>query len=1835
MSALLAGIAVIASALVPALPAAAEEPPAPTPVVEPVETPTPVVEPVETPTPTPTPTAAPGETISYVGTLQRLAEDGNAIDENIVLLGVNTYGWLQVDISALTPAALIGSVNLTFSVPEGLVLSSDGSTRFTQLANYSTSVSPLVAVSAGPVKQIAERETAALVNQTPMTAGTHHIYAVLVSPNSTAKSSSQTGAKVATSVAHANTYWSDQSGGGIGFTLDKTLPWYQSTYSCKTNSGSAALWNQAMAKAKTAGFVPGKNNHLALFFPSNANCAGSIGLGTIGGSVNQGGLVWVIGTDSQVAQASLAHELGHNMSLGHADWAACPSVNPLVGRRFDKINYNDEPEYDSQGPFVDCEELYYGDVTDVMGFGLGSPFGTGGALSSPNAIRSGIWPSDAWATAPVAVDTPYTLQPVSGHSGLRSVVVQDTDGQLYFVEYRNQTNEDAAPSGFCGYYTCSAFPEPDAANAIVFDSPNVRILRFEPEYFAGYPGYDTFVIGRNYYGAGYTGAGTFWTGGSVGVGMKIEVVSVSGSSASIKITRTAPVTTDQDWVILDHSVAYDSKVRVGDTLTALLGDWWNATSYVFHWTRDGSEFLTSSTAQTYTLTNDDRGHVIDVYVTSTPTPAGGYVNFVNLCPNTAPNNLGIYSCNGPTPLVASGVYQAADPGTVLIDNSATPLQAVLDTDWLDTATPVAYQWYRGTTAITGATHATYTPTSADYNQLLKVRVSLTVLGYGNTVKRYSAAKNYSITSTGAITLAGTPQVGTEFTIGSDTMSYSTVDGAVSPSFAYRWLRNGVPISGTDAADDADYTTQSADYGTKLSLRVTASSPGWVSKVYTTPAVTISLKGDIANTGASPTVTPTPTSPLILTSDFTGVVTEPNVTTSYQWYRVNPTTLAETAITGATLPTYKPVTADHPYELKVRVTVKKLNYTSIVRFSTATRYSVIATPTAPVIINEQKVGQQLEIGPRTYTDPAGGDITEVLTYQWYRSGVAISGAEAKTSTYVLKTADKGYKITVKVTAAAPGLISSVATSASTQSIGTNTITGWDDPFAPVTFDGSSTDYKTVLNAGNQATAGFGLQLHLTLTYQWYRGSTAIPNATSSKYTLTSADRNANVWVRVKVTKPASGSTTYTPSVKSSPPIDYTLYSSGGVFIHAFGTLSTGIELTPQVPTYTDHDGNVISPVSQKFQWYRTIGTTTTAITGATNSYYFLKSADVGARITVKVTTGYLHFIAQTATITTDPPTTKVVKGTLLNTATAPTVTVSDPATNELLATPPDVTGQIQFPTSLTQHATFTYQWLRDNLPIANATASKYKLQAADWGKDVSVSVKANLSGYNSVSLPQSTPIPYSITLDGNPSHVPRLTGGYWRVGESIQVVDYANFLTKDGPLVSPPVTFQWYRAGVAIPGETNASHLLVAADYHQVMSLKYTVKSPGYVPLITTLSPPPNDPDYIIEKGVTATVPTVEVESGPGLGTLVATVSTPSPALPAPSYKYQWTRDTVAITGATLATYKLTSADFGKDISVKVTMTRTNFNPAVTQLEVQPDPAIDYSIKGDDPAVLSGTPSVGATLHVDPPVFLEPDNTPLVLTPTYTYRWYSGTTLLTTTTVPDLVVPSSWLGKTSIRVKVTASAPGRLARTTPGYSTPALGPIVKGTIVPGAYHPLVTMTNTTLHTMSVSFSGTPTVPASDGFTKTYKWYREGVVAPISTASTYNLAVADTGKEVTLVVTLSLTGFNSLPLAPILVNGLTQGEPAVITGGDVVGDTLTCVAPIYYLASGEALDPDPVTGNGLIAYQWFHETTAIPGATGSEYIVDPADENSDLYCDVTAAAVLHDTLVEKTDAHNIPS
>jgi uncharacterized protein YdbL (DUF1318 family) len=146
-----------------------------------------------------------------------------------------------------------------------------------------------------------------------------------------------------------------------------------------------------------------------------------------------------------------------------------------------------------------------------------------------------------------------------------------------------------------------------------------------------------------------------------------------------------------------------------------------------------------------------------------------------------------------------------------------------------------------------------------------------------------------------------------------------------------------------------------------------------------------------------------------------------VTLTYQWYR------SGVAITGATASTYKLTTTDQAKTLTVRVTGAKSGYLTAARTSAATSAVLGAfTSPTPTISGTRKVAYTLTAVPGTWS-PA----PTTFTYQWYRSGVAISGATART--YKLTSLDKGKYVKVRVTGTRSGYLTKAVYSAQTAAI----------------------------------------------------------------------------------------------------------------------------------------------------------------------------------------------------------------------------------------------------------------------------------------------------------------------------------------------------------------------------------------------------------------------------------------------------------------------------------------------------------------------------------------------------------------------------------------------------------------------------------------------------------------------------------------------------------------------------------------------------------------------------------------------------------------------------------
>jgi len=111
-----------------------------------------------------------------------------------------------------------------------------------------------------------------------------------------------------------------------------------------------------------------------------------------------------------------------------------------------------------------------------------------------------------------------------------------------------------------------------------------------------------------------------------------------------------------------------------------------------------------------------------------------------------------------------------------------------------------------------------------------------------------------------------------------------------------------------------------------------------------------------------------------------------------------------------------------------VTGSKAGFTTASAVSAPTAVVAAGTLSSvkPKIKGTATVGSKLKV-----TAGKWAPSTIKLTYRWYRSGKAISGATK--ASYTLKKADKGKKITVKVTGRATGYATKSVTSASTRKV----------------------------------------------------------------------------------------------------------------------------------------------------------------------------------------------------------------------------------------------------------------------------------------------------------------------------------------------------------------------------------------------------------------------------------------------------------------------------------------------------------------------------------------------------------------------------------------------------------------------------------------------------------------------------------------------------------------------------------------------------------------------------------------------------------------------------------
>ncbi len=362
--------------------------------------------------------------------------------------------------------------------------------------------------------------------------------------------------------------------------------------------------------------------------------------------------------------------------------------------------------------------------------------------------------------------------------------------------------------------------------------------------------------------------------------------------------------------------------------------------------------------------------------------------------------------------------------------------------------------------------------------------------------------------------------------------------------------------------------------------------------------------------------------------------------------------------------------------------------------------------------------------------ADEDGITTFSYQWMRGDVPITGAT--NSTYTLTQADVDNTVAVAVSFIdGLGNKETLATSAPSSKI----LNINDAPTGSLIIVGT-TAQDSVLTANTSSIAdqdGLG-----DFSFQWYRGDEAISGATSSTYTLGTDDVGKTIKVLGTYTDGAGAVETIT-SAQTSLISNKNDAPTGKPVIS--GTVEEDSVLTLDTSSIADADGLG----SFTINWLRNGSTVETG----TSSTYTLKQEDVNSVITAQVTYTDGGNVVET----------------LLSDATSAVQNINDEPTGKL-----NITGNPTQGSTLSVLATniidedgittLSYQWMRDDAQISDATNSTYTLTQDDVGKQIKVTASytdtfgtlENVSSDPSSIIATQTIGAFSVTNTGTGSNL---------------------------------------------------------------------------------------------------------------------------------------------------------------------------------------------------------------------------------------------------------------------------------------------------------------------------------------------------------------------------------------------------------------------------------------------------------------------------------------------------
>jgi len=264
----------------------------------------------------------------------------------------------------------------------------------------------------------------------------------------------------------------------------------------------------------------------------------------------------------------------------------------------------------------------------------------------------------------------------------------------------------------------------------------------------------------------------------------------------------------------------------------------------------------------------------------------------------------------------------------------------------------------------------------------------------------------------------------------------------------------------------------------------------------------------------------------------------------------------------------------------------------------------------------------------------------------------------------------------------------------------------------------------------------------------------------------------------------------------------------------------------------------------------------------------------------------------------------------------------------LSADPRVTGKAQIGNTLTATTKkwsagveVTFQWYKGIQPIGESTTEgtfDVSTQNVNVGDRIKVAAIGSAAGYQTLTrFSQEFTVAKGVLKIATKPSLTVPDSGYV-VGNTLMVDPGMSSYQDQAGKDLADVGIQWYRNGVAIPGETEKDYMITEADAAKKLSVIVTYSDFNFTSASATL------------KGQSVKLGTLDQPQDADLslqgGRLIAYGGFGSTAT---TKKYIWYRDGRAVLGQSTNSYTLTSKDTGAKITVRVTATYKGYKPTVT------------------------------------------------------------------------------------------------------------------------------------------------------------------------------------------------------------------------------------------------------------------------------------------------------------------